>query len=245
MNRDKHLLSAFDRDLESIQAEVVRMGGMVEAAIAEAGTALETRDEELAEEVRRRDRAIDELEMQVNEAAARLIALRGPTATDLRLVLSVIKIAAALERVGDYAKNIAKRTNLLAQMPVIPGSGMALRRMATTVEEMLRDALDSYVQRDAALAADVRSRDLEVDQMYNALFREFLTHMMEDPRSISACMHLHFIAKNIERMGDHATSIAEQVLYLVSGELPDDVRPKGNNLGAPPPTESATPRERG
>jgi phosphate transport system protein len=245
MNRDKHLLSAFDRDLESIQAEVVRMGGMVEAAIAEAGTALETRDEELAEEVRRRDRAIDELEMQVNEAAARLIALRGPTATDLRLVLSVIKIAAALERVGDYAKNIAKRTNLLAQMPVIPGAGMALRRMATTVEEMLRDALDSYVQRDAALAADVRSRDLEVDQMYNALFREFLTHMMEDPRSITACMHLHFIAKNIERMGDHATSIAEQVLYLVSGELPDDARPKGNNLGAPLPAEPATPRERG
>ena len=244
MNRDKHLLSAFDRDLESIQAEVVRMGGMVEAAIAEAGTALETRDEEMAEEVRRRDRAIDELEMQVNEAAARLIALRGPTATDLRLVLSVIKIAAALERVGDYAKNIAKRTNLLAQMPVIPGAGMALRRMATTVEEMLRDALDSYVQRDAALAADVRSRDLEVDQMYNALFREFLTHMMEDPRSISACMHLHFIAKNIERMGDHATSIAEQVLYLVSGELPEEPRPKGDNVTTQP-VEPITPDRRG
>ena len=187
MNRDKHILSAFDRDLESIQAEVIRMGGMVEAAIEEAARALETRDEELAEEVRRRDRAIDELEAHVNESAARLIALRAPTATDLRLVLSVIKIAAALERVGDYAKNIAKRTHQLSQMVVIPGTGLALRRMATTVEGMLRDALDSYVQRDAALAADVRARDLEVDQMYNAMFREFLTHMMEDPRNISAC----------------------------------------------------------
>ena len=230
MNRDKHILSAFDRDLESIQAEVIRMGGMVEAAIEEAARALETRDEELAEEVRRRDRAIDELEAHINESAARLIALRAPTATDLRLVLSVIKIAAALERVGDYAKNIAKRTHQLSQMVVIPGPGLALRRMAATVEGMLRDALDSYVQRDAALAADVRARDLEVDQMYNAMFREFLTHMMEDPRNISACMHLHFIAKNIERMGDHATSIAEQVLYVVTGELPDDPRPKGNSV---------------
>lgn len=244
MNRDKHILSAFDRDLEGIQAEVIRMGGMVEAAITEAARALETRDEELAEEVRRRDRAIDQLELQVNESAARLIALRAPTATDLRLVLSVIKIAAALERVGDLAKNMAKRTHLLAQMPVVPGGGVSLRRMATAVEEMLRDALDSYVQRDAALAADVRARDLEVDQMYNALFREFLTHMMEDPRNITACMHLHFIAKNIERMGDHATSIAEQVLYVVSGELPDDSRPKSESV-AGHPVDPVTPGGRG
>ncbi|MDO5369457.1 phosphate signaling complex protein PhoU [Paracoccus sp. (in: a-proteobacteria)] len=244
MHSEKHILSAFDRDLESIQAEIMRMGGMVEAAISEAARALETRDEELAEEVRRRDRAIDQLELQVNESAARLIALRAPTATDLRLVLSVIKIAAALERVGDYAKNIAKRTHQLAQMPVIPGGGVSLRRMAEAVEEMLRDALDSYVQRDAALAADVRARDLEVDQMYNALFREFLTHMMEDPRNITACMHLHFIAKNIERMGDHATSIAEQVLYLVSGELPDEPRPKGDNV-ATHPIDPVIPDRRG
>ncbi|WP_299363182.1 phosphate signaling complex protein PhoU [uncultured Paracoccus sp.] len=230
MNRGRHILSAFDRDLETVQALVVKMGGLVEAAITDAGTALETRDDELAEEVRRRDRAIDALEAQVNEEAARLIALRSPTATDLRLVLSVIKIAASLERVGDYAKNMAKRSNVLAQMPVIEGAGMALRRMAGTVDQMLKDALDSYVHRDAALAADVRQRDLEVDQMYNALFREFLTHMMEDPRNITACMHLHFIAKNIERMGDHATSIAEQVIYLVSGELPEESRPKRDSV---------------
>lgn len=230
MSRDKHISSAFDRDLETIQAMVVKMGGMVEAAIADASTALDTRDEELADDVRRRDKAIDALEAQINEDAARLIALRAPTATDLRMVLAVIKISASLERVADYAKNMAKRTEVLAQMPVIPGAGMALRRMSQAVNKMLQDALDSYIRRDADLARDVRQRDLEVDQMYNALFREFLTHMMEDPRNITPCMHLHFIAKNVERMGDHATSIAEQVVYLVSGELPDEARPKSNSV---------------
>ena len=231
MNTEKrHISSAFDRDLETIQALVVRMGGMVERAIADAATALETFDDELAEDVRRRDKEIDALDAQVNEEAARLIALRAPAATDLRLVLTVIKISAALERVGDYAKNMAKRAHVLAQQPVIEGAGMALRRMAVTVERLLKDALDSYIQRDAQLAADVRERDLEVDQMYNALFREFLTYMMEDPRHITACMHLHFIAKNIERMGDHATSIAEQVIYLVTGKMPDDSRPKKDGV---------------
>jgi phosphate transport system protein len=239
MNRDKHISSAFDRDLETIQALVVKMGGMVEAAITAASTALDTRDEDLADDVRRRDKAIDALEAQINEDAARLIALRAPTATDLRMVLAVIKISASLERVGDYAKNMAKRTEVLAQMPAIEGAGMALRRMSTAVNKMLQDALDSYIRRDADLAQDVRQRDLEVDQMYNALFREFLTYMMEDPRNITSCMHLHFIAKNVERMGDHATSIAEQVVYLVTGELPDEARPKGNSVPMITPIEGA------
>ena len=242
MNTEKrHISSAFDRDLETIQALVVRMGGMVERAIADAATALETLDDELAEDVRRRDKEIDALDAQVNEEAARLIALRAPAATDLRLVLTVIKISAALERVGDYAKNMAKRSHVLATLPVIDGAGMALRRMAMTVDRMLKDALDSYIQRDAVLANDVRDRDLEVDQMYNALFREFLTYMMEDPRSITACMHLHFIAKNIERMGDHATGIAEQVIYLATGDLPEDTRPKGESV--PPADAVAVPGE--
>ncbi len=230
MNRDKHIASAFDRDLETIQALVVKMGGMVETAISDAATALENRDEELAEQVRSRDKAIDALEAQINEDAARLIALRAPTATDLRMVLAVLKIASSLERVGDFAKNMAKRTTVLSQMPVINGSGLALRRMSQAVAKMMQDALDSYIRRDAELAQDVRQRDLEVDQMYNALFREFLTHMMEDPRNITACMHLHFIAKNIERMGDHATSVAEQVIYLVTGEMPDEARPKSDSV---------------
>ena len=117
-------------------------------------------------------------------------------------------------------------------MPAIDGAGLALRRMAQAVDSLVQDALDSYIRRDADLAEDVRQRDLEVDQMYNALFREFLTHMMEDPRNITACMHLHFIAKNTERMGDHATSIAEQVIYLVTGQLPDEARPKSSSVPA-------------
>ena len=237
MNNERHILSAFDRDLEAVQATVVKMGGMVESAIHDAAIALETRDDDLAQAVRRRDKAIDALELQINDEAARLIALRAPRATDLRMVLSIIKISSNLERVGDYAKNIAKRSHVLADLPAIPGSGMALRRMSAAVETLMKDALDSYIQRDVALAEDVRQRDLEVDQMYNALFREFLTHMMEDPRNITACMHLHFIAKNIERMGDHATAIAEQVIYLVTGALPGEARPKSDGVVRTPEAE--------
>jgi phosphate transport system protein len=140
----------------------------------------------------------------------------------------VNRISANLERCGDYAKNISKRTTVLAQMQPIGNAPRSIRRMAREVEAMLKDALDAYVQRDAELAEEVRLRDEEVDHMYTSLFREFLTYMMEDPRSITACMHLHFIAKNVERVGDLVTSICEQVIYLVTGELPDDERPKGD-----------------
>ena len=206
----------------------MKMGGLVEDAIRMAAKSLETRDEELAEQVRNGDRVIDGLEGQINESAARVIALRAPTAIDLRLILSVIKISGNLERIGDYAKNMGKRTAVLAQLPTVNDSAGAIRRMAQAVEAMLKDALDAYIRRDAELAQDVISRDQDVDQMYNALFREFLTFMMEDPRNITACMHLHFIAKNTERMGDHVTSIAEQVVYLVTGEHPEDARPKAD-----------------
>ncbi|MEP1352945.1 MAG: phosphate signaling complex protein PhoU [Tateyamaria sp.] len=225
---DQHIASAFDRDLEAIQAQIMKMGGLVENAILEAAISLETRDEERAEAVRRADKAIDALEEGINEEAARVIALRAPTAIDLRLVLSVIKVSANLERIGDYAKNLAKRTSVLSQLAPVDDSASALRRMAKEVERMLKDALDAYVSRDAELAQDVIYRDIDVDQMYNALFREFLTFMMEDPRNITACIHLHFIAKNIERMGDHVTSIAEQVVYLVTGAIPDEARSKGD-----------------
>lgn len=231
---DTHIASAFDRDLETIQAQIMKMGGMVEQAILDAATSLETRDEELADRVREGDRAIDALEEQINEEASRTIALRAPTAIDLRLILTVMKIAGNLERIGDYSKNMAKRTTVLAQMTPINGSTVALRRMAREVEKMLRDALDAYIQRDAELARDVVNRDHDIDQMYNALFREFLTFMMEDPRNITPCMHLHFIAKNTERMGDHVTSIAEQVIYLVTGDMPDDIRPKQDRTSVDP-----------
>ncbi|MDG1456474.1 MAG: phosphate signaling complex protein PhoU [Pseudoprimorskyibacter sp.] len=229
----QHIASAFDRDLEAIQAQIMKMGGLVENAILEAAISLETRDEQRAEAVRQGDKAIDGLEELINEEAARVIALRAPTAIDLRLVLSVIKVSANLERIGDYAKNLAKRTGVLSQMEPVNGSAGALRRMAKEVERMLKDALDAYVSRDAELAQDVIDRDIEVDQMYNAIFREFLTFMMEDPGNITACMHLHFIAKNIERMGDHVTSIAEQVVYLVTGTIPEEPRDKGDKTSLP------------
>ncbi|SLN12377.1 hypothetical protein PEL8287_00349 [Roseovarius litorisediminis] len=231
---DDHIASAFDRDLETILARIMKMGGLVEEAIINAASSLEARDPEQAEKVRRADQAIDALEEEINQEAARVIALRAPTARDLRLILSVIKIAGNLERIGDYAKNMAKRTTVLAGMTPVNGSSAALRRMAKEVGRMLKDALDAYIQRDADLASDVIERDHDVDQMYNALFREFLTFMMEDPRNITPCMHLHFIAKNTERMGDHVTSIAEQVIYLVTGEMPDDARPKSDSTSTDP-----------
>ena len=229
-----HIASAFDRDLEGIQANIMKMGGLVEEAITKAAKSLETRDEELAAEVREGDKVIDALEEQLNEEAARVIALRAPAATDLRVVLSVMRMSANLERIGDLSKNMAKRTGVLVQMQAIGGTSTSLRRMAREVELMLADALDSYIQRDEALAMDVIERDRDVDQMYNTLFREFLTFMLEDPRNITACMHLHFIAKNIERMGDHVTSIAEQVVFLTSGRKPDDARDKQDRTSVDP-----------
>jgi phosphate transport system protein len=225
---NEHISSAFDVDLEGIQAQIMKMGGMVENAIRLGMQSLETRDEDLAQQVRAADGDIDALEEMINESAARIIALRAPTAIDLRLILSVIKISGNLERIGDYAKNMAKRTEVLSSADPISGSTGTLRRMTRAVEIMLKDALDAYIHRDAALAADVIARDVEVDQMYNALFRELLTFMMEDPRNITACLHLHFISKNTERMGDHVTSIAEQVIYLANGKQPNEARPKAD-----------------
>lgn len=230
----QHISTAFDRDLEGIQAQILKMGGLVEAAIHDAAKALESRDEELAQKVRSGDKAIDALDESLNEEAARVIALRAPTASDLRVVLSVMRMSANLERIGDLSKNMAKRTTVLAQMTQINGSTAALRRMARDVEIMLKDALDAYIKRDEALALDVIERDADVDQMYNTLFREFLTFMLEDPRNITSCMHLHFIAKNIERMGDHVTAIAEQVVFLATGEKPEDARIKQDRTASDP-----------
>ena len=228
INNELHIASAFDRDLEAIQAMIVRMAGLVETSLLQAAEALETRDEELADTVREGDKVIDDLELQINTEAARMIALRAPAASDLRTALSVIKIAASLERCGDYTKNLAKRSNVLAQLSPVGGSTGSIRRIAKAVQLQLAGAIDAYIKRDYDMAVEVRNRDKDIDQMYNALFREFLTHMMEDPRNITACMHLHFIAKNIERLGDHATGIAEQVIYLITGHLPEESRPKGS-----------------
>ena len=225
---DRHISSLFDNDLEKIQAHIMKMGGMVELAISNAMKSFVSKDIELAEEVRKGDVAIDEMETLINEEAARVIALRAPTAIDLRIILSVIRVSGNLERIGDYAKNMAKRTGILIQMHDIENAAKSLRRLTREVGLMLKDALDAYVQRDVNLAHEVISRDNEVDQMYNGLFREFVTFMMEDPRNITGCMHLHFMAKNIERMGDHVTAIAEQVIYIATGELPKELRAKAD-----------------
>ncbi len=220
--------TSIGRDMDGVQALIMKLGGLVEQAFVDAVRALEDRDEDLAQRVRENDKRIDALEEEVNLECARVLAMRGPMGRDLRVVLSILKIGANLERCGDYSKNLAKRTTALVQMNPIDGAISSIRRMAREVEMMMKDALDAFANQDADLASNVRLRDQEVDQMYNALFRELLTHMMEDPRNITACMHLHFIAKNIERMGDHMTSISEQVIYIVTGSLPDDQRPRGD-----------------
>ncbi len=200
--QDRHISSAYDRDLEQLQILLMKMGGLVESSIIDATNALMGADEVLAKKVRTADAFIDQLEDEINQQAGRIIALRAPVASDLRTVLTVMKISSSLERCGDYMKNLAKRTTTLAQLPLIEEASPGLRRMAREVGIMLKGALDAFIQRDAELAEEIRLRDDEVDQMYNAVFRELLTHMMEDPRNITACMHLHFIAKNIERTGD-------------------------------------------
>ena len=235
---EQHIRSAYDRDLEAIQALILKMGGLVEEAILHGSEALSARDVEAADRVRAGDAAIDALEEMVNDETARAIALRAPVSRDLRILLSVLKLAGSLERIGDYAKNIAKRVTVLSETRVIDGPDATLRRMAREVQAMLKDTLDAFVRRDEGLARDVIARDETVDQMYNALFREMLTFMMEDPRTITASMHLHFIAKNIERMGDLVTNMAEQVVYLVTGARPEEARPKGDRtayIGGPDP----------
>ena len=227
--KEQHISSAYDRDLDAIRTLILKMGGLVEDAILQAAESLATRDVELADKVRKADKIIDALELESSEAAARTIALRAPVSKDLRSVLTVLRLAAALERIGDYAKNMAKRTSVLVDMTPIAGAEASLRRMAREVQGMLKDTLDAYIKGDAQLAEDVRQHDQDVDQMYNALFREFLTFMMEDPRNITACMHLHFMAKNIERMGDLTTNMAEQVIYLITGEMPEEARPKSDS----------------
>lgn len=223
-----HIDSAFDDDLERIRDLMLGMGGRVEEAITLGARALEERDEELARQVVEGDHAIDALEEEIDQHVVRLLALRQPQAGDLRAVIAVMKMAADIERLGDYAKNMAKRVPVLSTAPQIEGAGAAIRRQARQVGQMLKDMLDAFARLDTALAEDVIHRDIEVDHMTNALFREFITHMMEDPRNISACLHYTFIAKNVERMGDLVTGGAEQVIFLATGERFGD-RPKGES----------------
>ena len=224
----EHIVSAFDNDLAQIEAKVMAMGGLVENQVTEAARVLVRRDMDEADRVMARDEEVDRLEGELDQMAVRLIALRQPMAQDLRAVLAAIKVAGNLERIGDYAKNMAKRTHVLATVPPVGDSAKTVERMCRLVVSMVGDVLQAYVERDKDLAEAVRQRDEDVDQMHNTLFRALLTYMMEDPRNITPAMHLLFIAKNVERMGDHVTAVAEQVWFLVEGALPEGERPKGD-----------------
>jgi phosphate transport system protein len=212
-----HTVKAFDDDLSELRAIISEMGGRAEAAIEMAMTALQRRDLDGAGKVIEADRRIDELEAEIDRLVVRLIALRAPMADDLREVLAAMKISGLVERIGDYAKNIAKRVPVVAETRDIEASSL-LPAMGKAVSQMVRDVLDAFAARDAKLAADVHQRDREVDNFYNSLFRTLLTHMMENPHTITASTHLLFIGKNLERIGDHATNIAEMVYYAATGE---------------------------
>jgi phosphate transport system protein len=215
-----HPNTAFNADMQNLEILILKMGGRVAAAIERATQAFVSRDAELAQRVVLEDQHVDALESDINSAVVRMLALRQPAASDLYEVVSVMKVAGDLERLGDYAKNLARRVPVLVQSDRIEGATAAIRRLSMLVQSMLRDVLDAYTNTDLALAQTVLDRDVEVDQMTNTLFRDFLTHMMEDPRNITVCMHLLFIAKNFERMGDHVTEIGEQVIFVETGEQP-------------------------
>lgn len=228
----EHIVKSFDEELSHINNLIAEMGGFAEIQLARAVDALKRRDSELAEQVIRDDRQIDNLEQAIDEVTIRILALRNPVADDLRLVTAALKIASNLERIGDYTKNIAKRTITLSHSHPISGVAASIVRMSALVQDMIKNVLDAYANRDDAKATDVRDRDEEVDQHHTSLFRELLTYMMEDARNITPCTHLLFIAKNVERIGDHVTSIAEQVHFMSTGTKFPTERAKKDDASA-------------
>ena len=217
MNEQRnHIVKSYDEEQNALLDELIRMGRMSVAQLGAALDVVERRDDKAAERVIGNDEAIDALEQQVNHDVIRLIR-RGPLAGDLRVILAALRVASDIERIGDLAANIAKRSMALNLSPPLPHTrGLdALGRMAA---RQVRDVLDAYVQRDGETALRVRASDAELDTLYTGLFRELLTYMMEDARAITPCTHLLFMAKNLERIGDHATNIAENVWFLVHGE---------------------------
>ncbi|MBI1340385.1 phosphate signaling complex protein PhoU [bacterium] len=220
-----HTVRSFSAELEELSGDIARMGGLAEDLLSDAIQATVSRDAALAETVVVRDALVDALQVEVERKILRLLALRQPLARDLREVIAALKIAAELERIGDLAKNIAKRAKLIDLME--PGPALkGLSRMGRLVNAQLKRVLDAYSAMETAAAAKVWTRDEEVDEHYMSLFRELLTYMMEDPRTISGCAHLLFVAKNLERIGDHCTNIAEEIHFLVTGETLTTERPK-------------------
>jgi len=226
----EHIVKAYVEELAQLSAEIARLGGLVEAQIASAVDSMTRRDVGQATAVVKNDEQIDALQLEVEDKVLRMFALRQPMAVDLRHAMSAMKISMQLERCGDLAKNIAKRGLVLAKGEPVTPFNRSIDRMGKLVGERLKTVLDAYAAKDVAAAVDVWNRDEEVDEHYNAIFRELLTYMMGDPRTITPCTHLLFVAKNLERIGDHATNIAEIVHYEFTGDAILGLRPKFDTL---------------
>ena len=238
----QHTVKAYGDELDQLTAEVARMGGLAEAQVADAIESVARRDVALGRAVIDRDQKLDALHREIEKKAIRLIALRQPVASDLRRTLAAMKLATDLERTGDLAKNIAKRGLILAEGEPMQPLTRSIERMGKLVSMRLRDVLDAYAASEIDRAVAVWNTDDEVDEHYNSLFRELLTYMMGDPRTIGACTHLLFMAKNLERIGDHATNIAETIYYEVTGQEFTGERPRWNPDAAeeaPEPPTSA------
>lgn len=221
-----HIMSAFDTDLEMLSSKISEMGGLAEELLSHSLEAVHRRDAELAAQVVERDKQLDRMEAELEQLCTRMLALRQPMAVDLRETISALKIASTLERIGDLSKNIARRSQFVSRSEPTRLSAPIVRMGRQTLTQ-LSEVLDAYTARDTALAVSVWNRDVEIDEMYNSLFRELITYMMEDSRTIGLCSQLMFVAKNLERIGDHATFIAEMAYYVVEGEPLGDDRPKG------------------
>jgi phosphate transport system protein len=223
----EHTVKSFGEQLEALSALVAQMGGLAEAQFAAAIEAIARRDSAAAERAVAGDARIDEVQQEIEDRALKLLALRQPMAVDLRETLAAVKTAAELERIGDLAKNIAKRALVLNREPPIRLT-QSLARMGKASQNQLKEVLDAFTSRNAEEAEAVWNRDGEIDEIYNSLFRELLTYMMEDPRTIGLCTHLLFVAKNIERAGDHCTNIAEVVYHMVRAGHLANARPKAD-----------------
>jgi phosphate transport system protein len=224
----EHIVSSYENELRDLTRKVAEMGGRAERLVADSVAALLKRDTELAERVIVQDKAVDALQREIEEDSIAMIARRQPLATDLREIVSALRVAGDLERIGDLAKNTAKRALALDGEYRAQKQLRGVEHMSEIAIEQLKAVLDAYSNHDDARAIEVWKRDGEIDAIYTSLFRELLTYMMEDPRHITLCTHLLFAAKNIERIGDHATNIAETVHYLVIGEQLSDERPKSD-----------------
>jgi phosphate transport system protein len=223
----EHIVKSFEQELNRLRSLLTEMGGMVESEVALACKAVLERDEQAAAGVVEADPKVDALEQQVQQFVIRLLALRQPMAQDLRLIVACLRMTGDLERIGDYAANVAKRSLVLGQF-TLPFALTGLANMGRRVQQNLKAVIDAIGESDADAAVAVWRSDEEVDGIYNALFRELITYMMEDPRNITPCTHLLFIAKNLERIGDHATNVAETLYYAVKGEPLIGARPKGD-----------------